>query len=114
MKIAAVENGSGFVRPLLAGMAEAYRMMPQECAEDPVEVFKRQCYVHPFHEENIGELVGADRRRPRAVRLRLPPPRGPRRSARLRATTSRACPTTTSSKIMGGNLAGLMGITVNA
>ena len=38
-------------------------MMPQECAEDPVEVFKRQCYVHPFHEEDVDGLVeflGAD------------------------------------------------------
>jgi predicted TIM-barrel fold metal-dependent hydrolase len=63
VRIAAVENGSGFVRPLLAALAEAYRMMPQECAEDPVTVFKRQAYVHPFHEEDISglvELLGAD------------------------------------------------------
>lgn len=58
VRIAAVENGSGFVRPLLSALAETYRMMPQECAEDPVAVFKRQVYVHPFHEEDIEGLVG--------------------------------------------------------
>jgi predicted TIM-barrel fold metal-dependent hydrolase len=57
MKIASVENGSGFVRPLLSALAETYRMMPQECPEDPVEVFKRQVYVHPFHEEDIKGMV---------------------------------------------------------
>jgi len=63
VRIASVENGSGFVRPLLDSLRETYRMMPQECPEDPVEVFKRQVYVHPFHEENVKglvEILGAD------------------------------------------------------
>jgi predicted TIM-barrel fold metal-dependent hydrolase len=63
LKVAAVENGSGFVRPLFHGLAEAYRMMPQEFTEEPVEVFKRNVYVHPFHEDDIAgliELLGAD------------------------------------------------------
>src|SRR5262249_32065568 len=33
LKVAVVENGSGFVRPLFAGLSEAWRMMPQEFAE---------------------------------------------------------------------------------
>lgn len=63
LKVAVVENGSGFVRPLLAALAEAHRMMPQDFAEHPVEVFKRNVYVHPFHEEDIAglvDLLGAD------------------------------------------------------
>jgi predicted TIM-barrel fold metal-dependent hydrolase len=63
LKIAVVENGSGFVRPLFHNLAEAYRMMPQEFTEDPIETFKRNVYVHPFHEEDIQglvELLGAD------------------------------------------------------
>ena len=39
-------------------------MSPREFDEDPVEVFKRNIYVHPFHEEDpIGlvELLGSDR-----------------------------------------------------
>ncbi len=37
---------------------------PHEFDEDPVEVFKRNIYVHPFHEEDpmgLVELLGADR-----------------------------------------------------
>jgi predicted TIM-barrel fold metal-dependent hydrolase len=58
-----VENGTGFVRPLLRSLAETYRMMPQECEENPVAVFKRNVYVHPFHEEDVKgtvELMGAE------------------------------------------------------
>jgi predicted TIM-barrel fold metal-dependent hydrolase len=63
LKVACVENGAGFVKPLFANLAEAYRMTPQDFAEDPIEVFKRNVYVHPFHEEDIKALVaklGAD------------------------------------------------------
>jgi predicted TIM-barrel fold metal-dependent hydrolase len=63
LKVAVVENGSGFVRPLLHSLQEAYRMMPQDFAEHPVDVFRRNVYVHPFHEEDIVglvELLGVD------------------------------------------------------
>jgi predicted TIM-barrel fold metal-dependent hydrolase len=58
LRVACVENGAGFVRPLFDNLAEAYRMAPQDFMEDPIETFKRNVYVHPFHEENIRELVG--------------------------------------------------------
>jgi predicted TIM-barrel fold metal-dependent hydrolase len=63
LRIVSVENGTGFVRPLLNSLAETYRMMPQECEEDPVAVFKRNVYVHRFHEEDVKgivELMGAE------------------------------------------------------
>ena len=45
-------------------LAHAYERTPHVFDEDPVEVFKRNIWVHPFHEEDpIGlvELLGADR-----------------------------------------------------
>jgi len=63
LKVAVVENGSGFVRPLLHRLEEAHRMMPQNFDEHPVDVFTRNVYVHPFHEEDIRglvELLGSD------------------------------------------------------
>jgi len=63
LRIAVIENGSGFVRPLLHQLEEVHEKMPQEFAEDPVAVFKRNIYVHPFHEEDtlgLVELLGAD------------------------------------------------------
>jgi predicted TIM-barrel fold metal-dependent hydrolase len=63
LRVASVENGSGFVRPLLHELEGAYRMLPQGFEEHPVDVFKRNVYVHPFHEEDVKglvELLGAD------------------------------------------------------
>jgi predicted TIM-barrel fold metal-dependent hydrolase len=64
LKFAPVENGSAWVRPLLQDLAGAYESHPKAFAEDPVEVFNRNIYVHPFHEEDpvgLVELLGADR-----------------------------------------------------
>ena len=64
LRFAPVENGSGWVRPLLRDFEHAYSVAPKAFDEDPVDVFKRNIYVHPFHEEDpIGlvELLGADR-----------------------------------------------------
>ena len=64
LKIAPVENGSSWVRHLIEDLAHAYQMAPQEFDEDPVEVFRRNIYVHPFHEEDtvgLVELLGSDR-----------------------------------------------------
>ena len=63
LKIAPVENGSGWVRRLLHDMEGAYAFNPHLFEEDPVEVFKRNIFVHPFHEEDpkgLVELLGAD------------------------------------------------------
>ena len=59
-----MENGSNWVRPLLGDMEYAYQHSPNVFDENPVEVFKRNIYVHPFHEEDpkgLIELLGADR-----------------------------------------------------
>jgi len=59
-----VENGSNWVRPLLDDLEHAWSMAPNFFDENPVEAFKRNIYVHPFHEEDpIGlvKLIGADR-----------------------------------------------------
>jgi predicted TIM-barrel fold metal-dependent hydrolase len=63
LKIICVENGSGWVRNLLSQLDTAYRIMPQEFDEHPVEVFKRNIYIHPFLEDDlpgIVEVMGAD------------------------------------------------------
>lgn len=63
LKIAPVENGSNWVRPLFEMMEHAYVMAPQVFEEHPVEVFKRNIFVHPFHEEDpkgLADLIGED------------------------------------------------------
>jgi predicted TIM-barrel fold metal-dependent hydrolase len=63
VRIAPVENGSSWVRSLLSAMEHAYKLNPRAFDEDPIEVFKRCVYVHPFHEDDpqgLVELIGAD------------------------------------------------------
>ncbi len=58
LKFTPVENGSNWVRPLLADMEHAWVHAPNAFAENPVDVFKRNIYVHPFHEEDPKGLIG--------------------------------------------------------
>jgi predicted TIM-barrel fold metal-dependent hydrolase len=63
LKVASVENGSGWVPHLLRELDHAYRKQPHEFAEHPVEVFRRNVWVNPFWEDDVAELVqylGAD------------------------------------------------------
>ncbi|MGH9004121.1 MAG: amidohydrolase family protein, partial [Acidimicrobiia bacterium] len=59
LKIAPVENGSSWVRPLIHDMESAYAFEPRLFEEDPVAVFKRNIFVHPFHEDDPVGLVEA-------------------------------------------------------
>jgi predicted TIM-barrel fold metal-dependent hydrolase len=64
LRFAPIENGSHWVRPLLHDLEYAWRTAPQSFEEDPTEVFKRNIYIHPFHEEDtidLANLLGADR-----------------------------------------------------
>jgi predicted TIM-barrel fold metal-dependent hydrolase len=113
LKIATVENGSGFVRPLLASLNEAYRMMPQAFPEHPVEVFKRNVYVHPFHEEDVKgliELLGIDHV---LFGSDFPHPEGMADPITF-VDELEGLPRDDIAKVMGGNLAALMGVGVAA
>jgi predicted TIM-barrel fold metal-dependent hydrolase len=57
LRIASIENGADWVIPFLEHLADVHRKMPQMFEEDPVEAFKRNVYVAPFHEDDIAQLV---------------------------------------------------------
>ena len=57
LKVAVIENGSSWVAPLIDRLADIYKKMPQEFSENPVEVFKRNIYISPFWEEDLGALA---------------------------------------------------------
>lgn len=64
LRVISVENGAGWVKPLLKSLADVYAKMPAAFLEDPVAAFKRGVYITPFWEENFQEIVaimGADR-----------------------------------------------------
>jgi predicted TIM-barrel fold metal-dependent hydrolase len=64
LKVLPVENGSAWVRPLVENMEHAWSRNPAMFDENPVDVFRRNIWVHPFHEEDpkgLIDIVGADR-----------------------------------------------------
>jgi predicted TIM-barrel fold metal-dependent hydrolase len=64
LRILPVENGSGWVRPLIEALGHSYAHNPNLYAEDPVMVLKRNIWIHPFHEEDpkgLIDLIGAER-----------------------------------------------------
>jgi predicted TIM-barrel fold metal-dependent hydrolase len=109
LKVAVIENGSSWVEPLLGRIADAYKKMPQDFAEDPVAVIKRNIYISPFWEEDLGalaQLVGADHV---LFGSDYPHPEGLASPASYVAEL-RGVPDDDVRKIMGGNLARLMNV----
>jgi predicted TIM-barrel fold metal-dependent hydrolase len=63
LRVAAIENGGDWVVPLLHDLDHAYKLMPQHFEEHPVDAFKRNVWISPFHEDDIAQLIdvmGAD------------------------------------------------------
>jgi len=64
VKLLSVENGGSWVGLLLRNLELAYKKMPQEFPEHPLEVFHRNVWVNPFWEDSVTgliDLVGAER-----------------------------------------------------
>jgi predicted TIM-barrel fold metal-dependent hydrolase len=57
VRVAVIENGSGWVKPLLERLAHVHGQMPKAFREDPVEQFRRHVWISPFYEEPLGELA---------------------------------------------------------
>jgi predicted TIM-barrel fold metal-dependent hydrolase len=113
LKVCVIENGSSWVAPLLGNLADVWKKMPQDFAENPVEVLKRQIHVSPFWEEDLGELaelIGVDRV---LFGSDYPHPEGLADPASY-VDELAGLPDESIRKIMGGNLARLMNVTVPA
>jgi predicted TIM-barrel fold metal-dependent hydrolase len=64
LRVAVLEQGSGWVRDLVRRMRIAYGKMPQAFGRDPVESFREHVWVAPFYEDDLSELrdlVGTER-----------------------------------------------------
>ena len=57
LRIASIENGSAWIRGLIEDLNGIYGKMPQAFAEHPVEVLRRNCWVSPFWEGSVAEVV---------------------------------------------------------
>jgi predicted TIM-barrel fold metal-dependent hydrolase len=64
LRVASVENGSGFLRSLMHRLDALGHKLGGWFAEDPVETFKRHIWINPFWEDDVHEVLdvmGADR-----------------------------------------------------
>jgi predicted TIM-barrel fold metal-dependent hydrolase len=107
LKVAVVENGSSWVEPLLARMADMYKKMPQDFLEDPVAVVKRNVYISPFWEEDLGALAEVIGEGHVLFGSDFPHPEGLADPASY-VDELAGLPDETIRKIMGGNLARLV------
>jgi predicted TIM-barrel fold metal-dependent hydrolase len=64
LRVASVENGSGFLRGLFKKLQVTGKKMQGWFPEDPIETFRRHIWINPFWEDDVDEvleLMGADR-----------------------------------------------------
>ena len=57
LRIASVENGSGWIFPLFNDFEDLQKKMPQNFPEHPHEVFRRNIWVSPFWEGCVSDVV---------------------------------------------------------
>jgi predicted TIM-barrel fold metal-dependent hydrolase len=59
VRVATIETGSGWVRPLLKKLRSVSIQMPGVFAQDPYELFLEHVWVSPFFEDDVYRLVEA-------------------------------------------------------
>jgi predicted TIM-barrel fold metal-dependent hydrolase len=57
LRVASIESGGDWVAPFVEHLADIHRKMPQAFDGDPVEQFKTNVYISPFHEDNLDRLI---------------------------------------------------------
>ncbi len=69
LKVVIVEHFNEWTRPMLDQFASAYEKAPVLFDEDPIEVLRRNIWIHIFHDPNPVELIESARSRQQHVRL---------------------------------------------
>lgn len=114
LRIALIENGANWIPHLFDLWEEIYRRMPQGFPEHPIDAFKRNVWIAPFHEDNIGELagiLGADRL---LFGSDFPHPEGLAEPCSFYDHLPEGMPDEDKAKIMGGNLSQIMRVPIPA
>ncbi|MEV0248183.1 amidohydrolase family protein [Nocardia sp. NPDC050712] len=110
LKLAIIESGSAWLKPLLETLTDVYKKAPEGFGmQDPVAAIKKSIHVSPFYEEGVTELidlVGVDRV---LFGSDYPHPEGLAEPTHF-ADMLTHLPVEDQAKIMGGNLARLLGV----
>jgi predicted TIM-barrel fold metal-dependent hydrolase len=110
LKVAVIENGSSWVPGLVHDLHRSYGINSGLYAQDPVEVFKKHFWIHPFFEEDPQELI--DLMTPEHVLFGsdYPHPEGMAEPLSFAKYLEPLMPESDVAKIMGGNISGLLGV----
>ena len=114
LRIAFIENGADWVLPLFEHLEDTYRKMPQAFGENPVDAFKRNIFISPFHEDNLEAIAGALGTDHILFGSDYPHPEGLAEPCSYIDHLPKSFSQEDVEKIMGGNLAHIMrvGVTV--
>jgi len=114
LRIAFIENGADWVIPVLEHLDDLYSKMPQAFSESPVDAFKRNVYISPFHEDDLEQLAGVLGTDHLLFGSDYPHPEGLAEPCSYVDHLPKSFSEEDVAKIMGGNLARIMrvGVTV--
>lgn len=108
LRVALIENGAGWVPGMFELWEDVYKRTPQAFPEHPVEAFKRNVWIAPFHEDDIKVVaaeLGADRL---LFGSDYPHPEGLAQPTSYADHLPSDMPAEDVAKIMGGNLSEIM------
>jgi len=108
LRFAPTEFGTDWVRPLIRNMQNAYERSPVIFDEDPVQVFRRNIFVHAFHEPDpagLAEVIGVDNV---MFGSDFPHPEGLADPLGYSELVERTMSAEDAAKVMGGNMARIM------
>jgi predicted TIM-barrel fold metal-dependent hydrolase len=109
LKVAVIENGSSWLVPLLEQLGDVYKKAPEGFPGDPVAEIRNRIHISPFWEEDLAELssiVGVERV---LFGSDYPHPEGLADPVRYVDVLTKLNEED-KAKIMGGNLARLVGV----
>jgi predicted TIM-barrel fold metal-dependent hydrolase len=108
LRIASIEAGGEWISAFVQHLGDTYKKMPNAFDGDPVEQVKRNVYVSPFHEDDLGEIIdviGADHL---LFGSDWPHPEGLAEPTSYVDHLPKGLPEADVANIMGGNLARIM------
>jgi predicted TIM-barrel fold metal-dependent hydrolase len=112
LRVASIESGGDWVSGFVDHLEDIYRKMPQAFDGDPVEQFKSNVYISPFHEDDIERLIGTIGVDHVLFGSDYPHPEGLAEPCSYLDHLPPGLPQEEVQKIMGGNLARIMRVDV--